>query len=134
MDISSEELRGFSAYPEASLTHCNRKGLGMFKCEIITVLFLPFGWTISCLSIKESHYPPGALHRCFKQVEYCLGQNLQLLTCTTGPEHSPDLGVVGGRDTQTEVVHNKLQDAVDASLELDQWLMLWEMATELCSF
>ena len=43
MDVFSEELRGITAYPEASATHCYRKGLEMFKCEIIALLFLPFG-------------------------------------------------------------------------------------------
>lgn len=61
MDIFSEEIRGITACPKASLTHCNRKGLGMSTSEIIIVVFLPLDLTISCLYIKESHYPLGAL-------------------------------------------------------------------------
>ena len=123
MDIFSEELRGITAYPEASLTHCNRKGLEMFKCEIITVLFLPFGWTISCLSrnLYQGVHIPAVLHLCFQQVEYCPDQNLKLLTCMEDPEHSMTEEV---GNTHAEVVYNNLRDTTDAFLELDQWLML----------
>ena len=80
--------------PEASLTHCNRKGLGMFNCEIMTVLFLPFGWTISCLSrnLYQGTHIPAVLHLCFQQVGYCPDQNLKLPTGTEDPEYSHDWG------------------------------------------
>ena len=48
-------------------------------------------------------------------MDYFLGQNLQLLSCTDGPEPSPDWGW----RTETEVVYN-LQDTPDMFLELDQ--------------
>ena len=111
MDFFSEELRHYyiPKLPWYSVTQC----LETSKHEIIIALFLPFDWTVSCLSIKEPHYFPGACHHCFKQVEYCPRQNLQLLTCTNGPQHSPEWGWHTKRE-----VHNSLPDTMIHFLSL----------------
>jgi hypothetical protein len=84
-------IKRHTAHPKGPPTHCNRRGLGTSTCKIITVVHLPFGWSISCLDVRESHYPLGVLHCCFKQGEYCPAYNLQPPTCVDGPSSLAEL-------------------------------------------
>lgn len=95
---------------DASLTHCNRKGLGMSKSEIIIVVFLPLGWTISCLYIKESHYPPGALWVFLELVQW-----LRIWKCPQSYAHSKENFLI------KEEIYNS------SNLGKVHWVYEWEV-------
>ena len=133
MDIFSEELRGITAYQKLPWHTATERVLG---CSIVK-LWLYFSYHLAKLfpayqgiSTKEHTFQ---LYSTFVFNKWIIAQiriwSYQQAWRIQNTAMTEEVG-----NTHAEVVYNNLWDTTDAFLELDQWLILWGMIRELCSF